>query len=194
VTDADLFVALRPVAEALESLGVRYFVGGSVASSAHGIARASLDVDVIADLDPEHVLPFVQRLQATYYVDTDRVRSAAEARRSFNLIHLDTMFKVDVFVSKRRPFDREALARARPESFPEGGEAHRFYVASAEDTILAKLEWFRVGGEVSERQWSDVIGVLRAIRPRADEEYLRLWARALGVDDLLDRALAESQA
>lgn len=193
MTTADLFTALAPVVEALESLGVRHYVSGSVASSAHGLARASVDVDIVADLDSQHVVALVRRLQGAYYVDEDRVRSAVQARRSFNLIHLATMFKVDVFVSKRRPFDREALARARPEALEEGADATRYFVASAEDTILAKLEWFRAGGEVSERQWSDVVGVLKTIQLRADEEYLRRWAGSLGVGDLLDRALAESR-
>jgi hypothetical protein len=190
VTDADLFSALRPVAAAFESLGVRYFVGGSVASSAHGLARASLDVDVVADLDPPHVSPLVRRLEDAYYVDEDRVRAAVEARRSFNVIHLETMFKVDVFVSKRRPYDQEALARAQV--LEERTADVRTFVASAEDTVLAKLEWFRAGGEVSERQWADVIGVLKTARHERDEVYMRRWAADLGVADLLERALAES--
>jgi hypothetical protein len=191
LTDPDLFAALRPVVAALEALGIRYFVGGSVASSAHGLARASLDVDVVADLDRAHIEPFLESVQDAYYVDADRVRAAVEARRSFNLIHLETMFKVDIFVSKRRPYDREALARARAEPLDERTVDVRTFVASPEDTVLAKLEWFRAGGEVSDRQWADVIGVLKTIRER-DEPYLRRWAAELGVADLLERALAES--
>jgi hypothetical protein len=127
-----------------------------------------------------------------YYVDEGRARAAVESRRSFNLIHLGTMLKVDVFVSKGRPFDRAALDRARPQALEEGPEARRFSVASAEDTILAKLEWFRAGGEVSERQWSDVVGVLRTAGTTVDQSYLRQWALALGVGDLMERALGEA--
>jgi hypothetical protein len=134
----------------------------------------------------------VAHLGDTYYVDEVRVRAAVEARRSFNLIHLSTMFKVDVFVSKRRPFDREALHRAHPESLDDAPEARRFRVATAEDAILAKLEWFRAGGEVSERQWSDVVGVL-TMGATIDREYLARWATALGLSDLLARALDESK-
>jgi hypothetical protein len=193
LTTSDLVTALTPVVEILESLGVPYFVGGSVASSAHGVPRASIDVDVVADLEPQHVGPFVARLVQTYYVDEGRVRAAVEARRSFNLIHLSTMFKVDVFVSKRRPFDREALHRAPIAPLDDGPEARHFRVASAEDAILAKLEWFRAGGEVSERQWGDVVGVLR-MGATIDREYLVRWAAALGLDDLMARALEESAA
>lgn len=188
----DLLSALTPVVHALEDLGVRYYVGGSVASSAHGMARASLDVDLVADLAPGHIEPLVSRLQDAYYVDRARVEAAVRSRRSFNLIHLDTMFKVDVFVAGERPFDREALGRACPEALGESPDAPRIYVATAEDTVLAKLEWFRSGGEVSERQWADVVGVLTLGRTTTDQAYLRRWAASLRVADLLERALAEA--
>jgi len=192
VNPPELLAALTPVVEVLDELGVRHFVGGSVASSAHGAPRASVDVDVVADLRPEHVRPFVDRLQDGYYVDEGRARSAVESRRSFNLVHLATMLKVDIFVSKGRPFDREALARAQQELLEEAPAARRFSVASLEDTVLAKLEWFLMGGEVSERQWSDVVGVLRTAGPTADQAYLRQWAAALDVSNLLERALEEA--
>lgn len=191
MTETDLVAALRPVAEAFDALSVRYFLGGSVASSAHGVARASLDADVIAELEPSHVERLGQRLAGAYYTPIDQMRSAAAERRSFNLIHLATMFKIDVFVSKGRPFDRSAAARARPHEIGDVGRASRFFVASAEDTVLAKLEWFRLGGETSERQWWDIVGVLR-VGADADRAYLRRWSAALGVSDLLERALADA--
>jgi hypothetical protein len=191
VTGSDLLSALGPVVDVLEGLGVRYYVGGSVASSAHGVPRASLDADVVADLGFDHVRPFVERLRDAYYVDEGRVHAAVEARRSFNLIHLATMFKIDVFASKRRAFDHEAQARARPQALDDAAEARRFLVASPEDTILAKLEWFRAGGEVSERQWADIVGVARVRQSQTDWEYLKRWAQVLGVRDLLDRVRAE---
>ena len=191
MTVSDLDAALRPVADAFETLGVRYYLGGSVASSAHGIARASLDADVVATLEQEHVDALVARLAPVYYIPVERLRSAVAERSSFNLIHLATMFKIDVFVSKARPFDREAAARAREQAIDEAPDAPRFPIASAEDTVLAKLEWFRLGAETSERQWWDIIGVLK-VTPEADREYLRHWAASLGVADLLERALADA--
>ena len=192
MTGSDLLAALIPVVDALEALGVRYFVGGSVASSAHGVPRASIDADVVADLEAEHVVPLVRRLEATYYVDPDRVRASVGARRAFNLIHLATMFKIDVFPSKRRPFDREALGRARPAPLDDADDARLIRLCSPEDTILAKLEWFRAGGEVSDRQWSDIVGILRLTGSGIDRAYLERWAPVLGVRDLLDRAFALS--
>ncbi len=191
MTDSDLVAALRPVADALEALGVRYYLGGSVASSAHGIARASLDADVVAELEPDHVEPLTNRLVSAYYIPVDRLRSAVAARSSCNLIHLATMFKIDVFVSKGRPFDRQAAERARPQAIDEAPDAPRFLVASPEDTVLAKLEWFRLGGESSERQWWDIVGVLK-VTEDADRTYLWRWAASLGVADLLERALTDA--
>jgi hypothetical protein len=191
MTDSELISALRPVAEAFDALGVRYYLGGSVASSAHGIARASLDADIVASLGPQHVDPLTARLAATYYIPEGRLRSAVAERSSCNFIHLATMFKIDVFVSKDRPFDREAATRAMLLPVDEAADAPHFPVASPEDTVLAKLEWFRLGGETSERQWWDILGVLK-VTPGVDRAYLRRWAASLEVNDLLERALADS--
>ncbi len=192
MTESDLIAALRPVAEALGALGVRYYIGGSVASSAHGIARASLDADIIAALEPAHVDRLVNRLASEYYIPVDRLRSAVAARSSCNFIHQATMFKIDVFVSKGRPFDRRAEERARLQAIDEAPGSPQFPIASPEDTILAKLEWFRLGGGTSERQWWDVVGILK-VTEHADREYLRLWAGQLAVADLLERALADAE-
>ncbi len=192
MTETDLVAALQPVVAAFEALGARYFLGGSVASSAHGVARASLDADVIVELELSQVDRLAHRLAGAYYVPIEQMRTAAADRRSFNLIHLATMFKIDVFVSKGRPFDRSATERARRQLI--GAHTDRqFFVASAEDTVLAKLEWFRLGGETSERQWWDIVGVLR-VAEDADRAYLRRWSAALGVGDLLERALVDASS
>ncbi len=188
MTEPDLLVALAPVLETLRALGVRHYVGGSIASSAHGVPRASIDADVVAELAPAHASALAVTLRGAYYVSEERVRDAIARRASFNVIHLETMVKVDVFVSRDRPFDRQALDRARAATLEGGNELP---VSSPEDTVLAKLEWFRRGGEVSERQWTDVTGVLRAAGV-LDESYLRHWALELGVADLLSRALDEA--
>jgi hypothetical protein len=191
VTESDLVSALRPIAAALDALAVRYYLAGSVASSIHGVARASLDADIVAALEPHHVEPLVARLAGDYYIPTARLRSAISDRSSCNLIHLATMFKIDVFVSRGRPFDIEAAARAEEQALEDAPDAPRLPVASAEDTVLAKLEWFRRGGETSDRQWWDIVGVLR-VTPNVDRAYLTRWADALGVGDLLQRALADA--
>ena len=184
--------ALRPVADALERLGVRYYVGGSIASSVRGAPRASIDVDVAAELEPAHVVPFVEALADEYYVSEQRVREAVAARRSFNVIHLASMMKVDVFVSRQRPFDRAAFDRLMREPLDAAGTSAPHPVPRAEDVVLLKLEWFRAGGEVSDRQWGDILGVLKAMGRTLDRGHLSRWAAELGVGDLLEHALVES--
>ena len=100
---SQILAAITPVIEALEELGVPYHIGGSVASSIYGILRATIDADLIADLRLEHVRPLVIRLQTDYYIDEDMIWDAIKRRSSFNVIHLDTMLKVDVYIPKSRP-------------------------------------------------------------------------------------------
>jgi hypothetical protein len=188
----DLLAALAPVVRLFDTLGVAYYVSGSLASSAHGIARASLDVDRVADLKVAHVPTLVSVLEKDYYLDAARMAASVRERRSFNLIHLETMFKLDVFVARDRPFDHEALRRARREALGESHDVRTVPVATAEDTVLAKLEWFKAGGEVFDHQWADIVGVLKVGGPDIDQPYLRHWAAALGVSDLLDRAQSEA--
>ncbi len=187
----EIRAALDPVADAFEALGVSYRVGGSVASSALGVARTTLDIDLVADLRATHVAPFVERLQADYYVDADMIHDAIRRRSSFNVIHLATMMKVDVFVLGARPFDRVAFARVISE--PLGDDRERsFPLTTAEDIVIHKLDWYRRGGCVSERQWADVLGVLKLQGDALDRAHLAHWASELGVTDLLERAMAEA--
>ncbi len=180
------------VADALDALGVPYAIGGSLASALHGVMRATMDADLVADLHPEHVEPLARAVGSVFYADEEAMRDAIQRRTSFNLIHLETMFKVDVFVAKARPFDRSQLARRQVHLLSEEPE-RRAYVASAEDIILAKLEWYRLGGEVSERQWRDVLGVLKVQGDRLDRGYMRRMAAGLDVTDLLERAFEEAE-
>ena len=185
----DALEALGEVAAAFDELGVRWYVGGSVASSARGVARASLDVDVVAELRPEHAALLAGRLRSTFYVDEKSILEAVRTRGSFNLVHLPTAMKVDVFAPRDRPYDRAALARAVRVPLDLEGTGPAYPVATAEDVILAKLEWFRAGGEVSERQWTDVLGVLRIAGDAIDRKYLETTAASLGLSSLLARAL-----
>ena len=188
----ELSAALSLVADTFDRLGVRYYVGGSIASSVRGAPRASIDVDVAAELEPAHVMPFVEALAGEYYVSEQRVREAVATRRSFNVIHFASMMKVDVFVSRQRPFDRSAFDRLTREPLDDAGTSAPHPVPRAEDVVLLKLEWFRAGGEVSDRQWGDILGVLKAMDRTLDRGYLARWGAELGVIDLLERALIEA--
>src|SRR6266702_6625047 len=186
----ELVQALAPLIEALERLGIAYYVGGSAASSVYGVPRLTDDADVVADLQFQHIRLFVKQLETGYYIDADAVRDAIRYRSSFNVIHLDTMLKVDVFIPKSRLFAQQELRRVQLKTLEGGGRP--FYVASPEDTILNKLEWYRMGGEVSDRQWNDILGVLKVQGTNIDMTYLQRWAPALKVTDLLERALVDA--
>jgi len=187
---SQILAAITPVVEALEQLGAPYHIGGSVASSIYGILRATIDVDLVADLRLEQVRPLVKQLEAAYYIDEDMIRDAIRHRSSFAVIHLDTMLKVDIFIPKSRLFDQEELRRVQQEVLAEG--TRPFNVASPEGTILNKLEWYRMGGEVSDRQWNDILGVLKVQGTHLDMAYLQRWSASLNVTDLLERALADA--
>jgi len=189
----DILDALEPVVEVFENLGVPYYIGGSVASSAHGMPRSTLDVDMAAKLKRQHVRPLIKVLEPAYYIDEEMIMDAIARRSSFNLVHLETMIKVDVFVSRDRPYDRQAFQRKRKHSLEAERADMELYLASAEDIVLNKLDWFRIGGEVSEQQWRDVQGVLKVQKGLLDMEYLRQWAADLGLADLLERALGEAE-
>jgi len=180
-------------ATTLKELGIPYAIVGSVASSAHGEQRATNDADFLADLRDEQAVALVARLGDEYYIDLASVRRAISHSRSFNVIELASMFKIDVFVVGGRASRQVELANARAASL--GAEAPGdVMVASPEDTVVAKLQWYRKGGEVSEKQWNDVLGVLRVQRGRLDDDYLFATADEQRVRDLLDRAVAQVEA
>ena len=151
------------------------------------------DADLTAEPFPGQEVTFIKSFGPDYYVSLDAIREAVRTRSSFNLIHLPSGFKVDVFVRKDRPFERSALDRRIPVPAPDA-PSETIDVLSPEDVILFKLEWFRLGGEISDRQWGDILGVLRVQGDRLDAAYLDHWAADLGVADLLARARAEAAA
>lgn len=186
-----LSLALAPVVRFLERHSINYYIGGSVASMTHGEKRETADVDIVAEVCLEHAELLEVELGATYYVDALAIRKAIQRKESFNIFHLETFFKVDVFPFKRRPYDEQVAARCQKEPVDTEPQIEAF-LAQPEDVLLAKLEWFRLGGGVSERQWRDILGILKMQCFNLDLEYSQHWARELGVADLLDKALDES--
>lgn len=184
----DILAALAPVVAAFDGLRVRHYIGGSVASTMHGAIRSTMDVDVICDLRADQVEAFLVAFGADVYVSQAAVRQAVEKRSCFNVIHLPTAYKVDVFVSRGRPFDVAAMERAIPLPLAAGRET-TVPVATPEDSIVAKLEWFRLGDETSERQWQDVSRLVALHGDVLDLAYMRRMAESVAVADLLDRIL-----
>lgn len=194
----ELDVALV-ITHTLDVLGIAYCVGGSFSSTVHGEARATRDVDILAALRPTNGVAFVDALAAAFYIQMQDVQDAVtlaptlretpHERATFSMIHHASFFKADIFVSSGRPFDHSQLARR---VMIDVAPSQALAIASAEDTILAKLEWYRMGNEVSDRQWRDVLAVLAAQNATLDYVYLRQWANTLDVRDLLDRALGDN--
>lgn len=190
--NSELRQATEPLIRFFEANQIQYHIGGSVASSAHGIPRTTIDVDLVADIKPHHVEKMVQSLQTIYYIDASMIQSAINNQTSFNLIHLETIIKIDIFILKADPFDQNVMSRAVAGTLNVGeAEPLQVQFSSPEDIILHKLSWFRMGGEQSERQWKDILGVLKIQRDSLDFEYMQIWAKQIKVDDLLERALAK---
>ncbi len=185
----ELAVALK-VARALDALGLRYLIGGSLASSLHGVPRSSHDADLLAEIPGARADEIAAHLAAEFYVDADMIRDAVRRAASFNVIDNETGFKVDVFVLTRDPLLQEEMAR-REHHVLDAAPGAGAWFASAEDIVLQKLDWFRKGGEVSERQWNDVLGVIKVQRDLLDAAYLRKWAAVLGITGLLECALGD---
>jgi hypothetical protein len=182
---------LRKVIAAFDSLGIEYALGGSLASSLHGEARATRDADLIAAIAGQHAGPLAIALGREFYADEGQISAAAMNQGSFNLIHLATMAKMDVYVVWRTEFGRSQLARRRPSQVGQSTPLN-LCVTSPEDTVLAKLDWYRKGGCISDRQWRDILGVLKVQANALDRAYLRDWAQRLNLTDLLRRALDDA--
>jgi hypothetical protein len=179
------------VVAAFDALGVDYLVGGSMAGSVFGEPRQTVDADLLACLVGRHAEPLVRHLGDEFYADPPAISDAIQNQGTFNLIHLETMSKVDVFVSWLSPFGQSQLSRRIKKSVGEVAPLE-LYFASAEDTVLAKLDWYRKGGGISDRQWRDLLGVLKVQAGALDQAYLKHWASELGVSVLLRRALDEA--
>ncbi len=166
-------------------------IGGSVASSLHGIPRQTTDLDLIIVLPEPAIEPFIAAAALEFYVSERAVREAVKRKLAFDLIHASTGFKVDVHVSGESEFDRAQLERAADAALP-GLEGHRIRVAGPEDVILRKLDVFRSGRKFADLQWYDLTGVMKVQGPRLEDDYLDRWAARLGLADLLARARRES--
>lgn len=177
------------VITALERARVRYTIGGSFASSFAGEPRASLDADIVVEMDRDQVAPFVVALGTTFYADEDALRRAVMSSSSTNVIHQASGVKVDLFVASSA-LERQQLARRRPVTVDVG---RIWYVHSPEDILLQKLLWYRRGGESSDRQWRDILGILLVRGETLDRAYVDDTAVKLHLNDLLERARREAQ-
>ena len=178
------------VAEALDACGVRYLVGGSLASAVSGEPRSTVGVDLVVELTEKDVEPLMSLLGNRFHADADVIRRAIRDRSSANVIHNATSTKVDLFICGGSPVDHEQMERRQRVKVSSDPEAW-LYVYTPEDILLQKLRWYRMGNEVSERQWNDIRGIILVQGDRLDRAYLLDKATVLRVSDLLHRALGQ---
>ncbi len=178
--------AIAPVLSVFQALGIDYYIGGSVASSAYGVARSTLDIDVVANITLSQASEFVKRTAHQYYIDLDTVKEAIQRRSSFNMISLQSFIKIDIFILKSSEYDRTAFSRRK--------RIDNIEWCSMEDIILNKLLWFKMGGEVSDRQWNDIIGMLQIGWKEVDQEYIKKWSDEIGVKSLLEKVLKDYES
>lgn len=189
---ADTERALQEVVRIFEEIGISYMVGGSVASSIHGIVRYTQDIDFVADVREEQIAALVAAMQDDFYIDADTILDAIQTQTSFNVIHLPTMVKADIFLRKSDAWTQEVWSRRLARNVGDEAETRAIYVASPEDMALQKLVWFRLGGGISDRQWGDVTGILKVQAETLDYGYLHRWAVQLGLTELLAQALQDA--
>lgn len=178
----------RQLAGTLDALGIRYVVAGSVASTLHGRPRSTLDVDFVLQLEPGRAADLERALEPEFWVSPGCIVEAAQLHSQCNAIHRRLFVKADLYVRPPTGIYVSEIERAVSLDLGEGRSVR---VASAEDTVLQKLVWYRAGDEVSERQWLDVLGVLKHKGAAIDRGYLDRWARELGLVDLLEQAFAD---
>ena len=181
---------LQEVIDNFTSMKIPYALGGSWASSLMGKMRFTNDADITVEAFSGREEEFCARFGDDYYISVPAMRDAFRRRSTFNILYSPLSFKVDCFVRKDRAFEVSAMARRREQSLPTN-PVRSIVCVTPEDLVLFKLEWYRLGNEVSEQQWKDIRGVFETQGDRLDQAYLDRWAPDLGVADLLQRMRQE---
>lgn len=185
---SDPIRVVKKVTDVLDELGIRYLIGGSLASSLHGVPRATQDVDIVADFSESQIEKLNILLSNSFFIDIEMVKDAIRRRSSFNIIDKEDFFKIDFFVQKEDDLSVTEMDRRVLYHLAES-DNQAIYICSPEDIIAQKLSWYRLGGGVSERQWNDALNVVKVQKGRLDGKYLHEVCRKRRVSDLLEKLL-----
>ncbi len=172
----------------LESLNIPYYITGGVCAIAYGDPRTTRALDIVVEVERSQIMPMVDQLEAAgFYCPPSAVEDIQSGRaRTLSVTHRQLILNADIVLNDDTAFDRSKMARRRLEAIGLD-ESERFWLASPEDLILAKLLWGRQSQ--SEKQWRDVLGILKVQGDRLEFAYLTQWAARLDLIELLDRAL-----
>ena len=192
MAEPEEYLVLKQLADTLDDFKIDYAIGGSIASSLYGKVRFTQDADITVAAFGDKAEQLYNELKESFYIGKDAMYQAISNRSSFNIIHLKSAFKIDIFVQKDDDFHRQIFLRRRKVKLDESIE-HLFDIVSAEDIILLKLQWHQSAGCISDRQWSDVLGVLAVQSQALDMKYLRSCSEKLDLGDILQKAISESQ-
>ncbi len=189
----NILLVLKPFVKVLDKLSISYYISGSIASSIFGMPRSTMDIDIVANIQLNNIPHLKKQLGKDYYLDEDLIKEAIRHLSSFNLIHLETAMKIDVFIQKSGSYAESALERKQKDTLIENDASTEFYFSSPEDIVLNKLKWYEMGKRISERQWFDALGVIKIQENSIDKEYLKKWAKKLDIYDLLVAAFKDSE-
>jgi hypothetical protein len=189
----NILLVLKPFVKVLDELSISYYISGSIASSIFGMPRSTMDIDIVANIQLNNIPHLKKQLEKDYYLDEDLIKGAIRHLSSFNLVHLETAMKIDVFIQKSGSYAESALERKQKDTLIENDASTEFYFSSPEDIVLNKLKWYEMGKRISERQWFDVLGVIKVQENSLDKEYLKKWAKKLDIYDLLVAAFKDSE-
>lgn len=190
MNDPQEMLVLKDLTDTLDQLGIAYAIGGSIASSLYGKVRFTQDADITVQPFEQQADRLFETLKPSYYISKEAMHHALRQRSSFNVVHLENAFKVDIFVHKDTEFEKQLIPRSKPTELSESIEKP-LSVVSPEDIILLKLQWHTTAG--SDRQWSDVLGVLSVQGDKLDFGYLKKWAAILRIDQLMEKCIFESR-
>ncbi len=193
MTSPDILIAIKPVIRTFNELNIQYYIGGSLASSIYGMPRTTLDADIVANISLNQITSLKIKLENEYYIDENMIKNAIERSSSFNLIHLETAIKIDVFVYKDDLYQKNAIKRRIEDTLIENDQSSKFCFASPEDIIINKLIRYKMGDKISERQLLDVIGVIKIQGDSLDKKYLKKWTIELGLIELLKKAFIDAE-